>query len=137
MTRHFSPPRAGSTGAETVGLLAGADPLSQRAVVALRRWCDGGGAPSAGFARLCALWVAAARRPLMRHGAGCPCLGADEAAFAAIVRLAAEGEREEALMTAMVVLRADCVLEAVALAQQAGLMLRRALLVEGRDVTVH
>jgi hypothetical protein len=137
MTRHFSPPRAGDTGAEAVGLLAAADPLSQRAVIALRRWCDDGAAPSESFARLCALCIGAARRPLMRHGADCPCLGADEAAFAAIVRLAAEGEREEALMAAMAVLRADCALPAVVLAQQAGLMLRRAMLVEGQGVTLH
>jgi hypothetical protein len=137
MTRHFSPPRAGSTGAEAVGLLAAVDPLSRRAVIALRRWCDEGAAPSESFARLCSLCIGAAQRPLMRHGLDCPCLGADEAAFAAIVRLAAEGDREEALMIAMAVLRADYALSAVVLAQQAGLMLRRTLLVEGRDVTLH
>jgi hypothetical protein len=137
MTRHFSLPRAGVTGAEAVGLLAAADPVSRRAVIALRRWCDVGDAPSESFARLCTLCIGAAQRPLMRHGADCPCLGADEAAFAAIVRLATEGEREAALVIAMAVLRADCALPAVVLAQQAGLMLRRAMIVEGRGVTVH
>jgi hypothetical protein len=64
----------------------------------------------------------------MRHGTGCPCLGADEAALAAFLRMAAEGEREEAMMMGMVMLRADAVPEAVALAQQAGLALRRLIL---------
>ena len=33
----------------------------------------------------------------MRHGGGCLCLGADEAAFAQLVQIATEGEREASL----------------------------------------
>jgi hypothetical protein len=143
MSRHFTPPHPVRPGAMAVGHLAELDPASQLAVVALRLWCDRGAealardlsvagdtgpAAAAAFARFCAHCLGAARRPLMRHGTGCPCLGADEAALVAFLRMAAEGEREEAMMMGMVMLRADAVPEAVALAQQAGLALRRLIL---------
>lgn len=147
MSRHFTLPHAVPPGARAVGHLADLDPASQLAVVALRLWCDGGtealgrdlaaagdGGPAVAesFARFCAHCLAAARRPMVRHGACCPCLGADEAALAALVRMAAEGEREDAMMLGMVMLRADAVPAAVGLAQQAGLSLRRLILRGGR-----
>jgi hypothetical protein len=152
MSRHFTPPPADgagcqrlSPGAAAVGHLAELDPASGLAVVALRLWCDRGSAALAreigpevagAFARFCGHCLEGARRPLMRHGAGCPCVGADEAAVVTFLRMAAEGEREDALMMALVMLRPEAAAEAVALGQQAGLMLRRLILREARG-TVH
>lgn len=143
MSRHFTPPHPVAPGAMAVGHLADLDPPSQLAVIALRLWCEQGGAALArdltlagdtgpeaagAFGRFCAHCLDAARRPLMRHGGGCPCVGADEAALVAFLRMAAEGEREDAMMMGMVMLRPEAVPEAVALAQQAGLGLRRLIL---------
>ena len=125
-------------GGRPVGRIEALDPLPALAVRALRRCCDDGpealaadlGAPEAAWAfdALCRHSLAACRRPPMRHGGGCPCLGADEAAFARLVELAAGGEREDALMLACVMARPDRAPTLVALAEQAGLALARALL---------
>ncbi|MBU2867151.1 hypothetical protein [Pacificibacter marinus] len=64
-----------------------------------------------------------ARRPLMTHGGACNCIGADEASFAQFVRLAAEGDAEDAMLMGMLLLRADVVPMAVGLAQQLGLLI--------------
>jgi hypothetical protein len=64
-----------------------------------------------------------ARRPLMTHDGTCSCIGADEASFAQFVRLAAEGEPEDAMLLGMLLLRADVVPVAVGLAQQLGLLI--------------
>ncbi|MEM5477188.1 hypothetical protein [Pacificibacter sp. AS14] len=63
-----------------------------------------------------------ARRPLMTHDGACSCIGADEASFAQFVRLAAEGDSEDAMLVGMLLLRADVVPVAVGLAQQLGLL---------------
>lgn len=63
-----------------------------------------------------------ARRPLMTHDGACNCIGADEASFAQFIRLAAEGEPEDAMLLGMLLLRADVVPVAVGLAQQLGLL---------------
>lgn len=144
MTRHFTPPHPVAPRAMAVGHLGDLDAASRLAVVALRLWYDRGAAGVAHvlgpdgdaraaqvFGALCACCVAAARRPLMRHGAGCPCLGADEAVFAAFLQVAAEGERGDALMMAFALLRPEAAAEGVARAQQAGLMLRRIVLRTG------
>ncbi len=146
MTRHFKPPHPVAPGAMAVGQLGDLDPAARLAVMALRLWCDRGPAgvahvlgPEADagavdtFGALCACCVGAARRPLMRHGAGCPCLGADEAAFAAFLQVAVEGERGDALMMAFALLHPEAAAEGVARAQQAGLMLRRIALRAGRE----
>lgn len=64
-----------------------------------------------------------ARRPLVTHDGACNCIGADEASFAQFVRLAAEGEPEDAMLVGMLLLRADVVPMAVGLAQQLGLLI--------------
>lgn len=48
-----------------------------------------------------------AHRPLMRHSPGCPSLGADEAVFAHLCRLADTGDTEELRIFAMTLCRAD------------------------------
>ncbi len=127
---------AHSPGALPVGTLDPLAPLPGLAVRALRRWCDAGpgalaaelGPAAPAFDALCRGCLAACRRPLLRHAAACPCLGADEAAFARLLELAAEGAREDALMLACAMVRPDCALALLPLAEQAGLALARALL---------
>ena len=53
-----------------------------------------------GLERLVGELVRYGRRPLMRHGRECACVGADEAAFAAMIAAAAEGEHEDAMLLA-------------------------------------
>jgi hypothetical protein len=61
----------------------------------------------------------------MRHGPDCRCVGGDEAAFAHLVAAAAADEREDAALMASLLVRPGIALEAVALAGQFGLGLRR------------
>ena len=51
-----------------------------------------------------------ARRPLLGHAPDCPCAGADECVFARFVALAAEGAREDAVLMAALMVRADLAL---------------------------
>jgi hypothetical protein len=44
-------------------------------------------------------------RPLVRHGVACGCVGSDEAVFANMVRMAAEGELHEASLIATLMVR--------------------------------
>ena len=69
----------------------------------------------------------------MRHHPKCPCLGADEACFANLVAEAVWGVREDAMLFAMLIVRADCAPGLVALAEQFGL----ALSVLNRGVASH
>ncbi|ROU00144.1 hypothetical protein EAT49_12615 [Histidinibacterium lentulum] len=68
------------------------------------------------------------RRPLMRHGPGCSCLGADEACLATLVEAASEGAREDALLMACLVVRPDMSPMVVADAAVLGLSLQRLVL---------
>ncbi|GGE18940.1 hypothetical protein GCM10011360_04670 [Primorskyibacter flagellatus] len=113
-------------------------------VRALRLWCDGEGGQAvlrddlrhrfgeqgaatvfARFTDLLSLIFHHARRPLMRHGVACTCVGADEAVFALFCSQAVQ-DREEAMMIACLMLRADVAPIAVSLAQTLGLDLQRA-----------
>jgi len=75
------------------------------------------------------------RRPLMRHGTGCSCLGADEACLATLVEAATEGAREDALLMACLVVRPDMSPMVVADAAVLGLALRRLVLRAPRPET--
>ena len=66
-----------------------------------------------------------ARRPLLGHAPDCPCAGADECVFARFVALAAEGAREDAVLMAALLVRADVALCLAALAEAIGLGLMR------------
>lgn len=68
-----------------------------------------------------------ARRSLKRHAPGCTGLGADEALFAHLCRLADLGERDEILMFSMVLCRADLAPCLVPLAEMFVLSLKQAL----------
>lgn len=131
-------------GGAPVGFVAELDSVEAGAVLYLRLWCEGPAAlqqirkdftgslgPEAGqealqcFDQLCALCVRHGRRPLMRHEVTCRCLGADEACFANFIATAAEGDREDAILIATLLVRADMAMCLFALAVTFGLALKR------------
>lgn len=61
----------------------------------------------------------------MRHHVNCKCLGADESCFANFIGYATDGEREDALLMAMTIVRPDIAPMAVEYAQRFGLALRQ------------
>jgi hypothetical protein len=65
------------------------------------------------------------RRPVMRHGLKCSCVGADEAVLAHLVSLSTSGDREDAMLMACLLVRADVAPIVVSLAQTLGLELHR------------
>jgi len=134
------PPR----GAAAVGRLADLDPVEAGAVLYMRLCWDNpdalaaltrdfvpllgpvsGDVAARGFHQLSCLCQSYSRRPLCPHGLTCACLGGDEACFARLVSSAAEGAREEALMMALLLVRADFAPMVTGLAQDVGLALRR------------
>lgn len=78
------------------------------------------------FETVVSVCMANARRPLMRHHANCNCLGADEACFAHLIAASAEGDREDAMMFAMLMARPGVAPVLVSLAEQFGTTVRRA-----------
>lgn len=131
-------------GATPVGHIAELGALEAAAVRFLRRWCDtpcaqqevwnelaGRLGPKAGrealkaLEALCALCMRHGRRTFMRHRPNCTCLAADEACFANLVAHATEGEREDALLIATLLVRPDVSPQLAALAQTFGLALKR------------
>ncbi len=139
MSKHVS-----IRGAAPVGHITDLEPLEATAVLYLRLWCDSpcaqqkvwndlasGLGPVAGrqalnaLEDLCGLCVRHGRRALMRHQPTCKCLGADEACFANLVALATEGEREDALLMATLLVRPDVSPHLAAAAQTLGLAIKR------------
>ncbi|MAM62717.1 hypothetical protein [Maritimibacter sp. UBA3975] len=129
-------------GGAAVGSLDELDAVEAGAVLCLRLWCQpvdapdraafladtagsGGRAALGAIGALCELCLTYGRRPLMRHAMGCRCLGADEACVARIVEAALAGERDDAMLMAALLVRADMAPAAVALAEQAGVALAR------------
>jgi hypothetical protein len=131
-------------GGAAVGRLDELPPLERRVIRCLRLWCAGEAGQqalgeelarrhgpdsarriAAGFSELVVATVRNARRPLMGHAVDCPCAGSDECVFARFVALSAEGAREEAVLIAALMVRADLALGLAALAEQVGLGLMR------------
>lgn len=116
---------AAREGAATVGKLEHLDGQG-RMVVALLRGASLPGREddiAKVFGQMMMVFERHARRPLMRHHSDCACLGADEAVMAQFVRLAARGAREDAMLMAMLLLRADIAPLAVSMAEQLGLLI--------------
>ena len=130
-------------GGAAVGLLAELDEIEACAVMYLRLWNSGATArqqmlvefgrtvgPRAarnmldGLDHICDLCARYGRRPIMRHGISCKCLGADEACFANLVMLAARGEREDAMLIATLMVRADMAPALAGLAETFGLAIK-------------
>nr|WP_167647661.1 hypothetical protein [Mameliella alba] len=131
-------------GSAPVGYLSELGPVEASAVLYLRLWNDGDAARTevwsdfarhlgstegrhalGAFEELCALCARHCRRPLMRHHVTCKCLGADESCFATFIGYASEGQREDALLLAMTLVRPDIAPILAALAEDFGLALRR------------
>ncbi len=133
-----------SRGGNPIGYVTDLGEVEAGAVRYLRLWCSGPG-PQAevlddfigclgptegrsaldsleGICRLCALH---GRRPLVRHQPACRHLGTDEACFANFIAAAGEGAREDAMLIATLIVRADMACVAVEMAERLGLALRR------------
>ncbi|WP_204114731.1 hypothetical protein [Shimia biformata] len=137
--------RGQKRGAAPVGFLSELGPVEQGAVRALRAWSDGrAGLENLGrditrtagvahadmvlhaLSNLCDLCARHGRRPLMRHHSACACLGADESCFAHFVAAAADGQREDAMLLATLLVRPDFAPSLVGLAEYLGNALRLA-----------
>ncbi|WP_170763806.1 hypothetical protein [Ruegeria lacuscaerulensis] len=131
-------------GGTAVGRLSDLTPIEAGAVMYLRLWGDGasgradaasdfkvalgvdcGRAAMLTLDRLCSLCANYGRRPLIRHGLGCSCLGADENCFAQMIAAASEGAREDAMMMATLIVRPDFAPALTSLSEELGLALRR------------
>ena len=131
-------------GAVPVGRLDDLPPLEREVIHCLRLWCAGPDGPgavcrelsarhgesagrglAADFGELVRTMAGHSRRPLMGHAPGCPCAGADECVFARFVALAAEGAREDAVLMAALMVRADLALCLATGAESVGLRLMR------------
>lgn len=70
----------------------------------------------------------------MRHALHCKCLGADEACFANFIATAATGEREDAMLIATLIVRADVAPLIASLAAEVGLAFRQMQLAAPRHI---
>ncbi|MFS4582510.1 hypothetical protein [Phaeobacter sp. C3_T13_0] len=133
---------AAPRGGATVGLLTDLPALEATAVRHLRHWFSGaetrialqhelqtslgpvlGRQAYENFGRLCNFCVSEGRRPLVRHGMTCTCLGADENCFANLVAAAAHGEYEDATLFAALIVQPAKAQRAAVLAAKIGMVL--------------
>ncbi len=133
-----------SRGGAPVGHLAELGAVEAAAVIYWRLWADGLTGQRRVQADFCAVLGDKAgidatdalaqifdtcarhgRRPLMRHGLGCKCLGADESCIANFIGYGSEGRREDAALIATLLVTPDLCMPLAALAQTLGLALRR------------
>ncbi|MFC3614090.1 hypothetical protein ACFORG_09995 [Lutimaribacter marinistellae] len=133
-----------SRGGASVGRLADLSPVEAGAVMYLRLWGEsdhGREAAARDFAlalgegqgrramrtldQICMLCARHGRRPVMRHGLNCSCLGADENWFAQLVGAASDGAHEDATMLAALLVRPDMAPTLAGLSLQLGLALRK------------
>ncbi|RYH02612.1 hypothetical protein EU805_08290 [Salipiger sp. IMCC34102] len=133
-------------GGATVGDLRGMSGDGALAILMYRDWFDGemgrarvadvfvqaipreASAAMSNWTTLMSELVTHARRPLVRHGLQCHCVGADEAVFAQLLNLASHGEREEAMLMLSLLMPADRTLCALQAAESCGCTLRRCAL---------
>lgn len=140
-------------GGAPVGFISELDGIEAASVIYLRLWCDGSDSQASvcsdfaaglgadqgrkvlkSFKELCSLCARHGRRPLMRHAVQCKCLGADESCFANFVATAATGDRDDAMLIATLLVRADVAPLITALATDFGLGLMRMNLAAPKDV---
>lgn len=139
-------------GGAPVGFITELDGIEAASVIYLRLWSDGADAQAQvrddfvtalghhcgekaieSFEQICSLCAVHGRRPLMRHSVQCKCLGADEACFANFIATASEGAREEAMLIATLLVRADVAPLLASCAFDFGLALKRMRLGAPRD----
>lgn len=140
-------------GGAPVGHIAELAGIEAASVIYLRLWCDGPESRAAiwndfaaalgpdrgrmalrSFEDLCGLCVRHGRRPLIRHSVKCRCIGSDESCFANFIAAAAEGEQEDAMLIATLLVRPDIAPVIVSLAADFGLALKRMHLSTPRDI---
>ncbi len=131
-------------GGATVGVLSELPPIEATAVRHLRQWFDSPGTrlemrdevishlgaeltdvALQTFGQLCMLCVQHGRRPLIRHGLQCACLGADENCFANMVAAAADGQVDDTMLFASLIVRPSMARELLPLASEFGFLLRQ------------
>lgn len=141
-------------GAAPVGFVSELPQIEAASVIYLRLWCEGpelqeevwsdfrsafgdeyGQTLRESFHDLCGMCCVHGRRPLMRHSVECKCLGADESCFATFVSAAADGEREDALMMATLIVRPDLAPIVTSLATQIGLALKKMQLSSSKSIS--
>ncbi|MEJ6403252.1 hypothetical protein [Yoonia sp. 2307UL14-13] len=147
-------PRCSQRGGTAIGYLAELDSVEAASVIYLRLWSNGPNsrcdiwqdiATSLGaeradraldaFGQLCGLCGRFGRRPLMRHAVECRCLGADEACFATFIAAAADGDRDDAMLMATLLVRPDIAPLITSLAADFGLALKQMNLTAPSKVT--
>ena len=131
-------------GGATVGVLSELSPIEATAVRHLRQWFS---SPETRldmhddvtsrlgpelsdiaiktFGQLCMLCVEHGRRPLMRHGLKCDCIGADENCFANMIAAAADGQVDDTMLFASLIVRPSMARELLPLASEFGHLLRQ------------
>ncbi|MBY6139280.1 hypothetical protein KUV26_07495 [Leisingera daeponensis] len=133
-------------GGVTVGTLSDLPPLEAGAVIYLRHWFSGSEtrdqmrrdfevnfgpevaeAAFEAFGYLCNFCATHGRRPLVRHGMTCRCLGADENCFANLLASAAEGQKDDAHILASLIVTPRKAPELVRLASDCGLLMREVM----------
>lgn len=131
-------------GGAPVGFLEELDSVEAASVIYLRLWCSGPDARAEvendlayglgtdhadhvlrSFDQLCTMCARHGRRPLMRHSVHCKCLGADESCFANFIATAANGDMEDAMMFATLLVRPDMAPMITSLATDFGLGLKK------------
>lgn len=131
-------------GGAPVGLVAELGALEAASVIYFRLWCDGpasrslvwndfarglgsdqGRSAMQCFEELCRLCARHGRRPLMRHSVQCKCIGADESCFAHFIATAVEGDREDAMLIATLLVPPDVAPLIASLATNFGLALKQ------------
>jgi hypothetical protein len=113
------------TGSGPVSRLADLPGLERRVVVCARRWTAGRDVSERALDDLLGLFVAHGRRPLQVGPVGAPGVSGDECVLARFVALAAEGAREDAVLIATLLVRADLALGLARTAEAFGLSLMR------------
>ncbi|MDZ7709035.1 MAG: hypothetical protein U5K36_02240 [Roseovarius sp.] len=133
------------SGEVPVAAMQGMEPLPTLVIVALRGWNRAGAgaalvtlrdrmteaqaaAAMAAMCDLAGILGVSRRRPLACHAPHCPCVGADEAAFARFVQEAALGDREDALLLASLMVEGPAIIGLTDAASRFGLHLHRATL---------
>ena len=140
-------------GGTPVGLMAELDRIGAASVIYLRMWYTGplsktdvwndfasilgldhGRRTLKAFENLCSLCLQHGRRPLVRHAINCKCIGSDESCFAHLITTAANGEREDAILIATLLVRTDIAPLITSLATDFGLALMRMNLRSPKDL---
>ncbi|AGI66760.1 hypothetical protein OAN307_c44800 [Octadecabacter antarcticus 307] len=133
-----------SRGGAPVGHLGELGPIEASAIIYWRLWAEGTDGQrrvqsdfrsvlgeTVGFeavhalAQIFDMCARHCRRPLMRHGLACKCIGADESCFANFIGYASECKREDAALIASLMVDPNLCIPMAALAQTFGLALRR------------